>query len=1137
MVLALAFLACVVAHEEGERVSEASAVELRASEPVNLRVEWLIEPLGVIDARPRFSWELTDARPGAKQTAYRLRVATSDAKLARDEADVWDSGVVPSSATVGVEYGGPTLPSLSTFVWTVTSFDAEGVGTKPRIPQRFGTGPRSAEELGASWIQAPPLTTPRRPAHNGFHSEWAEHADTTKWVQLDFAAPEKLDSLALWPTKPFDGPTGPDWPEFLFPLELEVRGANDPSFLEGDVLLARWSAEASPREPLTSLVLDLAEPTVKSVRVIVTKLAANPDGKFAFTLAELEAHGWQTGGEDEFTTKLSARPSASDWLQTGAWSLANLVDGDTTSHTAEEDPPGPTTLFSKSFRLESPPVAATLRATAAGLYRFWIDGNEPESTPVAPLWTNYDVRAELATYSGVESCLRAGWNELRFEVADGWFAGRVGLAGIVPGGFTRGIYGRQPALLARLDVVCANGERVTVVTDGSWRCSRETTLRSADLLDGVTIDAREPARSSARTAPDGSALRFPSPDRAELDWQAVHAWPDFARDGRRVQLDPERCERVAWIELAEPQRVAEVAPLTWLLDFGRNATASFSFDAPPTPEQGVVVRYGETLGPDGRLYRDNLRGAAQTDRLVSPSSPATFESPFTLHGYRYAEVEGLAASPEKPAQLVLGHLARDTGTFESSSELLDRLWQAIRRTQRSNLIAVPTDCPQRDERLGWMGDIQVFAPTACYQQDLAAFFTKWLVDVRDAQARDGRFPDFAPHPYDPNARFSGAPAWADAGVLVPWTAYTFYADRRLLEEHVESAERWVDFVRAANPDGVWRKERGNDYGDWLNGEWLELDGWKKVGANVPKELFATAFHARSAQTLSKIEAALGRRERASHYARTFEQIRQAFVQEFLASDGTLRGDTQAGYALALEFDLLPEHARGIAFERLVADILARGKHLSTGIQATPRALFALSNNGRHDLACELVLDTRCPSWGFMLEQGATTIWERWDGFVPGRGFQDPGMNSFNHFAFGAVGEWMLASLAGIEPDERFPGFERFSLRPRPGPGLDWVRASYASVRGAIASSWRRLGAATGDPRDARGGTGIEYEFTVPPNTLANVALECGAGEALFEAGSGASAGERASERAVVRSAGRLLFELGPGRHRFCVGPR
>lgn len=1111
--------------------------ETSTGEPTNLRVEWLVEPLGVITDRPRFSWELTDPRPGARQSAYRLEVASSVEKLAAGAPDVWDSGVVRSSATVGVEYGGPELPSLATFVWTVTTFDAEGRASRPAAARRFGTGPRSAKELGASWIQAPPLTTQRRPAHNGFHSQWADRADAVKWVQLDFAQPEKLDSLRLWPTKPFDGPEGPEWPEFLFPLELEVRGADDPSFLYGDVLLARWSAAQHPREPLTPLVLDLAEPTVKSVRVIVNQLAANPEGKFGFTLAELEAHAWQRGGEDEFTLELAARPSASDSLETGAWSLARLVDGDTTSHRAEEDPPGPTTLFATQFRLESPPVAATLRATAAGLYRFWIDGNEPAQTLVAPLWTNYDVRVELATYADLARCLREGWNELRFEVADGWFAGRVGLAGIVPGGFTRGVYGRQPALLARLDVECANGERVSVVTDGTWRCSQETAIRAADLLDGVTIDARYPARASSRSAPDGSALRLHSQDRAELDWRMVHAWPDFARDGRHVLLDPERCERIAWIERAEPKQTTQVAPLTWLLDFGQNRTASFSFEAPGTGEQGVVVRYGEVLGPDGRLYRDNLRGAAQIDRFVPRPSDGSFESAFTLHGYRFAEVEGLAAPPERAAQLALGHLARDAGTFESSSDLLNRLWQAIRWTQCSNLIAVPTDCPQRDERLGWMGDIQVFAGTACYQQDLAAFFTKWLVDVRDAQARDGRFPDFAPHPYDPNARFSGAPAWADAGVLVPWTAYTFYADRRLLEEHVESAERWVEFVRAANPDGIWRHARGNDYGDWLNGEWLELEGWKKAGASVPRELFATAFHARSAQILAQSEAALGRREHASRYAKLFESVRQAFVREFLASDGTLTGDTQAGYALALEFDLLPEHAREAALERLVADILARGKHLSTGIQATPRALFALSRNGRHDLACELVLDRRCPSWGFMLEQGATTIWERWDGYVPGRGFQDPGMNSFNHFAFGAVGEWMMAQLAGVEPDPTRPGFERFFLRPRPGPGLDWVRARYASVRGEIHSAWRRVGLGAPHGREGAGRDGggqVEYEFSVPANTLAHVALECGADQALFE---GASGAERASARATVRSAGSLLFELEPGAHRFRVGPR
>ncbi|MCC6405730.1 MAG: family 78 glycoside hydrolase catalytic domain, partial [Planctomycetes bacterium] len=947
LALALLTFAAPIRAQEESAPASTSAVRPARSAPTNLRVEWLVEPLGVIDAKPRFSWELADSRPGAKQTAYRIQVASSAEKLARDEADVWDSGVVQSSATVGVEYGGKELLSLATFVWTVTTFDAEGVGVKSQLAQRFGTGPRSAEELGASWIQVPPFTTPRRPAHNGFHSDWATRADAVKWVQLDFAKAERLDSLTLYPTRPFDGP---DWPEFLFPLELEVQTADDRDFAVGVRTLARWSAADSPREPLAPLVLDLAEPTVKSVRVVVKKLAANPDGGFGFTLAELEASAWQHNGEDAFTMTIAGRASASDFLATGAWSLANLVDGDTTSHAAEEDASGPTTMFVKQFRLPSKPISATLRATAAGLYEVHINGIGIVTSPIQPLWTNYDVRSELATRSSLQSCVKRGWNELRFEVADGWFAGRLGLAHVVPDGAARGIYGRVPALLARLDVVCEGGERVSVVTDESWHWSRETRTRSADLLDGVEDEASFPVRWQVFSGLDGLHGVYNSGrDLAVVDWQSAHAWPAHARDGKRVWLDPERCERVDVVERLKPSSVVQVEPTTWLVDFGQNCTGTISATVEGRSGDVVEVRYGEALDASGRLYRGNLRGAAQVDRFTLGASgarpdatPEPFETRieprFTLHGFRYAEFRGLDQAPTHVESRVLSRAARETGTFESSSELLNKLWQAIRWTQRSNLIGIPTDCPQRDERLGWMGDIQVFAPTACYQQDLAAFFTKWMFDVRDAQARDGRFPDFAPHPFDPNARFSGAPAWADAGVLVPWTAYTFYGDRRLLENQVEAAERWVEFVRATNPDGVWRNERGNDYGDWLNGDWIELDGWKKQGANVPKDLFATAFHARSAQTLSKLEAALGRRAQAAEFAKLFETIRQAFVREFVKPDGSLVGDTQAGYALALEFDLLPEFARELALERLVADIDARGGHLSTGIQATPRAL-------------------------------------------------------------------------------------------------------------------------------------------------------------------------------------------------------
>jgi alpha-L-rhamnosidase len=373
--------------------------------------------------------------------------------------------------------------------------------------------------------------------------------------------------------------------------------------------------------------------------------------------------------------------------------------------------------------------------------------------------------------------------------------------------------------------------------------------------------------------------------------------------------------------------------------------------------------------------------------------------------------------------------------------------------------------------------------------DLGPFFRKWLADARDAQSSDGRFPDFAPHPFGPDARFSGVPAWGDAGVVVPWSAYQSYGDRRVLEESWDSVTRWIEWIRKNNPDLVWRNARNNDYGDWLNGVTLVADGWSKDGCEVPKDLFATAMFARSVEIAAKMARALERADAEREYAALRRDVESAFRREFALEDGSLRGDTQAGYALALAFDLLPEKDRERALERLVNGIRSRGGALTTGMMSTHFALIELSRRGQHELACAIALRRDFPSWGFAIDNGATTLWERWDGFVPGRGFQDAGMNSFNHWAFGSIGEWLMRMVAGIDPDESSPAWTHVTIRPRPG-FITHARGEYDSIRGRIASEWSVEDGA------------LLLDVEIPVGTTATIVLpEDGGGEAT-EVGAG-----------------------------------
>ncbi len=531
------------------------------------------------------------------------------------------------------------------------------------------------------------------------------------------------------------------------------------------------------------------------------------------------------------------------------------------------------------------------------------------------------------------------------------------------------------------------------------------------------------------------------------------------------------------------------------------------------------------LNPDGSLYRDNLRGAPQVDAYICRGKgDEVFEPHFTYHGFRYVEVAGLPYRPE-PADLtgcVVHSDVPPAGQFECSSPLLNKIMAAIQWTLRSNLHSTPTDCPQRDERLGWMGDAQVFAQTAMFTRDMAAFYTKWARDMREAQAADGRFPDFAPQPYDPDQRFSGNPGWADAGVIVPWLQYINYGNRDLLEEQFEAAKRYINWIVANNPELIWRNASQLAplwYGDWLNADtFADLAGMPRKGGEVPKEIYSTAFLAHSTHLVARMAAVLGHARDAARYEHLAARVRLAFNRTFVAKDGGIQGDTQAGYALALNFDLLPEKLRSLAAGRMVAALAPYDGSLSTGIQSTVRMMIELSRYGYHAEAYALMTRTTIPSWGYMVEHGGTTIWERWDGWVEGRGFQDPGMNSFNHYAIGSVGEWMYRVIGGLNPNPATPGWKHFTVHPVPGGGLTWAQVAYNSIRGRIRCRWEKTA------------VGLVIQLEVPTNTTATVFVPAGEETEVTE--SGQPVEKAPGVRPQGWRDGCAVFEVGSGSYEF-----
>jgi alpha-L-rhamnosidase len=702
-------------------------------------------------------------------------------------------------------------------------------------------------------------------------------------------------------------------------------------------------------------------------------------------------------------------------------------------------PDAPTTVLRRPFALTAPPRRARLHVTALGLYAASINGRRVGTARLTPGWTDYRSRVAVQTYDVVAE-LVAGLNVIEVELANGWYAGWVGLVG-------KEVYGTQPELLAQLVIELDDGSTQIVATDGHW--SAAPSGRRTDLLVGEALDARA------------------QPDR----WEPVRL-----SEGTPATLVDTTAPAVHVLAELDTVAVTEPDPGVWIFDLGQNIAgwARLRVRGPRGTE--VRLRFGEVLDGDGRLYTANLRTARATDRYtLAGDGDEVFEPAFTTHGFRYVEVTGCPGPPDASAitGIVAGNDLDATGTFRCSDPLVNRLHDNIVWGQRGNFLAVPTDCPQRDERLGWTGDAQVFVATACFTTDVSAFLDTWMHDMIAGQTDEGAFPVVAPRLEAANPDESdGAPGWGDAGVIVPWTLFVRYADARMLERCFPAMARWVDYVHAANPDLLWRNRRHGDMGDWLS-----------VDADSPKEVIATSFFAWSASLVAAAARALGRTDDEARYADLAAEIRRAYQRAYVRDDGAIEGDTQTVHALALRFGLVPDELRPGVAARLVADVERRGWHLSTGFLGVAHLLPALTESGHVDVAYRLLHQETCPSWLYPVLHGATTIWERWDGWTEERGFHDPGMNSFNHYAFGAVGEWLYETVAGVRPDPERPGYEHVVIDPRPGGTLTWVEATYRSPRGEIAVRWDEHG----------------LDVTIPPGVTATVlGREVGSGRHVVD---------------------------------------
>ena len=798
---------------------------------------------------------------------------------------------------------------------------------------------------------------------------------------------------------------------------------------------------------------------------------------------------------------------ASGWSEPAWWEMGLLTPADWRASWIEPGLPEdvttspPAAMLRRAFRLTKAVQSARAYATSHGVYELHLNGARVGDEVLTPGWTSYATRLQYQTYD-VTALLRRGDNAAGVLLGNGWYRGNIGFSK------RRNVYGDRLALLLQIDVTYADGSRETIGSDGQWKASVGPIVMS-EIYHGETYDARleKPGWTDA-TFDDRSWATVRTVERPK-DVLIAPAGPPIKRMN---ELKP-----VSILRTPAGQRV---------VDMGQNMVGWVRLRVQGTPGTVVTLTHAEVLDKQGNFYTTNLRAATQAIRYtLKGGGVEIYEPRFTFQGFRYVAVDGYPGelTTDSLTGIVVHSAMAASGDFSASHAILNQLQHNIVWGQKGNFLDVPTDCPQRDERLGWTGDAQAFARTAAFNMDVAGFFTKWLKDLEADQYKSGAVPHVIPDVLTLPAgadssgqafrQQAGAAGWADAAVIIPWTMYLTYGDTRVLQEQYSSMTRWVEYMRQrAGDDLIW--DGDFHFGDWLAFATTRAD---YPGATTGKDFIATAFFAHSTDLVGRIARVLGKTEDAARYDALRDRIKAAFVREFVTPAARVGEGTQTAYVLALQFDLLPPDMRAKAAAHLLRDVRER-KHLTTGFLGTPYLLHVLTRYGFLDEAYMLLEREQYPSWLYPITKGATTIWERWDGIKPDGSFQDAGMNSFNHYAYGAVGDWMYRVMAGLEIDPAAPGYRHILIQPRPGGKTTKAGARHDSPYGTVASAWT-LDAGR-----------FELTVHVPPNTRATIRLPRSTLTSITEGGQPIESVKDLLARRQDKDD--VVLEVGSGEYRF-----
>jgi len=1089
--------------------------------PAHLTCDSLDRPLGIDSSQPLLSWQLRDAGFGARQTAYRIEVASAPTLLSGHKPDVWDSGRIASDKSFGVVYGGPELAASKRYYWRVEVWDKDGKPYPASDVSWWETG-LLKEKWTAQWIG---YEDPEHRAVRTSGAEWITNAGAAK-----DKAPDKAATKA--PDKALQGDADTQH-DFRFKFELAGSVKRAELFVTGEDSAAAWvnGKQVLATVPLppwkqapwkTYLNHDVTSDlhTGENMLAVGVTLYGTPSANGMGTsdaeqtpmnaclyveMADGSTNVFASG--KEWKAALNAAPGWQEpkYDDAGWQNAIAYVPPKTPMSTDAMGNPwqtGPVKLLRQTFNIDKPVTSARLYVTALGAYRMQINGTRVGDQVLSPGWDDFRTHVPYQAYD-VTQQLKQGQNAIGAWLAPGWYTTPLMW-------FRQGYnYGdTPPALKAQLRIEHADASVEWISTDDSWRADISP-ISQAEIYDGENYDTR-------KEQPGWDTAGF-----ADGGWKPAELIKPLEPEIVAQSFEPIRAH-----ETLTAAAITSPKPGVYIYDFRQNLAGVPRIKVRGAAGDDIQLRFAEVLNPDGTLYIDNLRTAKATDHFIlSGKGDQEFQPDFTFHGFRYVEVTGLTYKPDLNTvkAVALYTDAPFAVKLRSGSPMINQLWSNILWGQRSNFVGVPTDCPQRDERLGWTADAQVFWRTASYNMSLTQFSKKFAQDIRGTQVGTPMYGIFAPGTETPNPGFGAG--WSDAGVIIPWTAWVQSGDTRVIEQNWDAMQKYLSAIQEANPTYLWKTGYGIPFGDWLSPEGPTLE-----------PLVATAYWAYDVTLMQQMAHALGKTEEETKYAGLFSKIKTAFGAEFIHPDGSIPGadngpspfgqinnpeakatggDTQTSYVLALNMNLVPDALRAAAADRLIAKIQANHGRLATGFLGTPYLLSVLVDTGHSDVAYRLLLNTEYPSWGYLVDHGATTMWERWNGDQM-RG--DPSMNSYNHYAYGAVADWIYRYAAGIDVLPADAGFHTIYLHPTFDSRLGNLDFRYQSSYGEIRSSW-----------SIKGTRGF-WTVTVPPNTTAHLALTASQRGKFTLDGEALSSSKKL--RPLSSAKGSPSYELPPGTYSF-----